>query len=111
MRCPARIAIGIAVLLLVPLSLLVLHLEDLWNQYDVTAYVFTTYKTAWLGRAGSFTHKRPQASFNNSSDKVVVMAKLEAEDTDWVAEELSELDLSPQTPNPCSAVLTFYCYS
>ncbi len=90
MRCAARIAIGASILLFIPLWLLKNHLEDIWTQYDVPAYVFSAYKSSSLAGEGYATphHKRPSA--NNSSDKVIVMAKLELEDTDWVAEELPE---------------------
>ena len=66
------------------------HCEDLWHQYDVPAYVVSAYEASWLAREGHVTPNGTQPSGSNSSDKVIVMARLEQEDTAWVAEELPE---------------------
>lgn len=90
MRCAARLAIGTSILLLVPLWLLKNHCEDLWHQYDVSAYVLGTYESSWLAGKGNVTTNSTMPAVNNSSDKVIVMARLEEEDTSWVVEELPE---------------------
>lgn len=90
MRCAARLAICTCILLLVPLWLLKDHCEDLWYQYDVPAYVVNAYEASWVAGEGHVTPNGTKPSANNSSDKVIVMARLEREDTSWVAEELAE---------------------
>lgn len=88
MRCAVRIAIGASILLIIPLWLLKNHLEDLWNQYDVPAYVVSAYKTSSLAGGYHALPHRTRPLADNTNDKVIVMARLEQEDTDWVKEEL-----------------------
>lgn len=90
MRCAARLAICTSILLIVPLWLLKSHCEDLWHQYDVPAYALSAYEASWLASEGHVTPNGTKPSGSNSSDKVIVMARLEHEDTRWVAEELPE---------------------
>jgi hypothetical protein len=64
--------------------LLIAHLQDLGDQYGVMDY-FTF--------SVSNTKQRPHESDpggNAVGDKVIVMAKMEHEDTSWVADELPE---------------------
>jgi hypothetical protein len=61
------------------------HFQDLGDQYGVVDY-FTF-------AVSKVTPKRPnqqKANGTSPGDKVIVMAKMEHEDTSWVAEELSE---------------------
>jgi hypothetical protein len=61
------------------------HFQDLGDQYGVVDY-FTF-------AVSNVTPKRPnqqKPSGTRPGDKVIVMAKMEHEDTSWVAEELSE---------------------
>ncbi len=90
MRGVARLAICTSILLIVPLWLLKSHCEDLWHQYDVSAYVVSAYEASWLPGEGHVTPNGTKPSSKNSSDKVIVMARLEQEDTSWVAEMLPE---------------------
>lgn len=84
MRGNIRLALicvsSLLLLLLFSLYLLLAHLQDLCNQYRAGAYV-----VAWLGRDGA-----PKPIGTTPGDKVIVMAKLEEEHTEWVAEELPE---------------------
>ena len=73
----------ITIFLLVVLILLGQHLDGLWDRYNVPAYL------------GIGTHYRGNATFRaplskGVGDKVIVMAKLTRENTDWVAENLPE---------------------
>jgi hypothetical protein len=91
MRGNIRLAlIGVSSLLLFSLYLLETHLQDLCNQYRAGAYAI-----AWLDRNATTT---PIPGINHG-DKVIVMAKLEEEPTDWVAQELPEYVL-PSIPIP-----------
>ena len=65
--------------------LLVAHLQDLGDQYGVVDYF--TFSVSNL-RASRPYHSKPVG--NTVGDKVIVMAKMEHEDTSWVAEELPE---------------------
>jgi len=82
MRGNLRLAlICVSSLLLFSLYLLQAHLQDLSNQYRAGAYV-----VEWLDRNGAST----PVPAPTQGDKVIVMAKLEEENTEWVAEELPE---------------------
>lgn len=81
MRGNIRLAlICVSSLLLFSLYLLEAHLQDLCNQYRAGAYM-----VAWLDRNGAST-----PTYTTPGDKVIVMAKLEEEHTEWVAQELPE---------------------
>lgn len=83
MRGGFRIAgLGVSCLILFSLYLLEAHLQDICNQYRAGAYVIN-----WLDRNDSAS--RPSGD-TTPGDKVIVMAKLEEEDTKWVEEELPE---------------------
>jgi len=62
---------------------LVLHLQDLLDQYDGYNYIASS-----LGGHG--WHKSQISGVPTVGDKIIVMASLESEDTSWVAEELPE---------------------
>lgn len=67
--------------------LLLAHFQDLGDQYGVVDY--------FIFAVSNVTPKRPyqlKPIGNTARDKVIVMAKMEHEDTSWVAEELSEYD-------------------
>lgn len=77
-----------AVAFCVLLAPLLLHVQDLSDQYDTSAYV-----TASLWSYGNERYESPPGS--DVRDKVIVMAALESEDVSWVAEELPEYEGSP----------------
>jgi hypothetical protein len=72
--------ICVSSILLLSLYLLEAHLQDLCNQYRAGAYM-----VAWLDRNAAST-----PTYTTPGDKVIVMAKLEEEHTEWVAQELPE---------------------
>lgn len=72
----------VSCLVLFSLYLLETHLQDICNQYRAGAYVVN-----WLDRNG--TTSSPHGD-TTPGDKVIVMAKLEEEHTEWVEEELPE---------------------
>ena len=78
MRWPARSVLAASIILLLPLFLLVRKLNEIWDQYNVPAYI-----------QASFDHgsqKQPPPISGQVGDKIVIMAKLENEDTSWVKE-------------------------
>ena len=88
----AFIALGLVILLLV---LLTKHLVDLGNQYSASAYLQASL-------ANTFFHTPPDSPPSvaiEAGDKIVVMAKMESEDTDWVSNELPSFVDSPPLSN------------
>lgn len=83
MRFGLRLLLCASFLLFFPLYLLEAHLQDLYDQYSAGAYVtdWWNYKQPTSQNAGS--QKTP-------GDKVIVMAKMEQEQTSWVEDELPE---------------------
>ena len=87
MRSASRYAIGASLILVIPLLVLVRELVDRADQYRVPAYLRATFK--------NFHHGAPELELlepvdNTVGDKVIVMARLEHEDTSWVADGLPE---------------------
>lgn len=82
MRTAHRLLIA-ATLVVAFLILVKLRLYDIWDQYNVPAYVSSS---LGLKEDGHFEHP----PLGMVGDKVVVMAKMEKENTDWVAENLPE---------------------
>ena len=80
MRWPARFVFGTSVILLLPLFLLVRKLNEIWDQYNVPAYIQATF--------GYGFQEQPSSISGQVGDKIVIMAKLEDQDTSWVKEHL-----------------------
>ncbi|PWY72921.1 hypothetical protein BO70DRAFT_381708 [Aspergillus heteromorphus CBS 117.55] len=97
MRWNARVALCASLSLLIPLYLLKVHLEDLCDQYHAGAYMID-----WLD-LGPPTRGRPHFHNVAQGDKVIVMAKLEEEHTEWVEQELPDWQRAIYTVNPSSA--------
>ncbi len=87
MRCSFRFALSGFVLLIIPLLILKSRLQDLWNQYNVASYISQSWR--YPSQYGTVVNNSVEPS-----DKVIIMAKLEKENTDWVTEHLSEYVLS-----------------
>ncbi|KAL2051011.1 hypothetical protein ABVK25_008757 [Lepraria finkii] len=102
MRWALRFALSASVLAFLLLVLLKNHLEDLWDQYDVTSYIGASWKN-------TFKHGTVQniPAFNGQpGDKVIIMATLEKENTDWVAEGLPDWQAAIYTVNPTHNLTT-----
>jgi len=100
MKCPLRILLGASLILLIPLFFLSRHLLDLWDQYNGSAYMWASISHGTQGRSPPI----PAIP----GDKIIVMAKLEQENTDWVAEYLPEYTPFPPfhlhlTTNPAAS--------
>lgn len=83
MKGGLRFAICLSLLLFFSLYLLEAHLQDICNQYRAGAYLVD-----WLDRKNAV--QSPGPSYGTPGDKVIVMAKLDEEHTEWVQEELPE---------------------
>ena len=87
MKSIRRFTIGALIISTLPLVLLIRHLLDLGNQYSAITYFQSSFKD-------TLSHA-PSSNLSvvgvEDDDKVVVMAKLESENTDWVASELPSL--------------------
>jgi len=96
MKCSLRLLLGASLILLIPLFFLSRHLLDLWDQYNGSAYV-----VAFISH-GNQVRTPPIPA--QPGDKIIVMAKLEQENTDWVAEYLPEY--TPFPPSTFTPRLT-----
>ncbi|KAJ6107281.1 hypothetical protein N7523_008604 [Penicillium sp. IBT 18751x] len=97
MRGGFRLALCVTGVLLFSLYLLEAHLQDLCNQYRAGAYLID-----WLDRNGPAHHSTNGNT--TQGDKVIVMAKLEEEPTDWVEEELPDWQRAIYIVNPTQDV-------
>lgn len=84
MKGGLRFALCASLLLIFSLYLLEAHLKDICTQYRAGAYL-----VEWLNRHGAAQHLTV-GNVPVPGDKVIVMAKLQEEPTDWVQEELPE---------------------
>ena len=80
MRWPTRFVFGASVILLLPLFLLVRKLNEIWDQYNVPDYIQASF--------GHGFQEQPPSISGQVGDKIVIMAKLQNEDTSWVQEYL-----------------------
>ena len=100
MRWSLRFALSASILVILILFLLKNKLEDFWDQYDVTSYI----GASWQNTFQHGTVENIPTFSGQHGDKVIIMAKLEKENTDWVAKELPEYASTILTPNPSSAL-------
>lgn len=85
MRWIVRTAVAVAVALaLVMLFVFDTLVSDWWHKYDVNDFVYSS-----VAKALHYNDTYNPTG-ENTGDKIVIMAKLEAEDTEWVAEKLPE---------------------
>ena len=86
MRCAVRLALSAAIVLLLVVFILKEQLESVWHRNSISAYIHDALFDPWHNADINETalwDGRPE-------DKVIVMAKLEAENTDWVLDHLPE---------------------
>lgn len=84
MKSSSRIICCATLLLLIPLYLVKVHLEDFCHQYRAGTYLVDWTKSRY------FPQTVPTLPNGQTGDKIIVMAKLEEEHTEWVEEELPE---------------------
>ena len=86
MRWSLRFALSASALAAILLVLLKGKIEDIWDQYSVGDYI----QSSWNNELGYEKAHSSPAQASDVGDKVIIMAKLEKEDTDWVGQHLSE---------------------
>ena len=86
MRWSLRFALCTSAFLLILLLLLKNHVQDIWDQYSIGSYLRSKWEI-------TFDHEEVESNRTfpgGPGDKVIIMAKLESEDTGWVTEHLPE---------------------
>ncbi|KAE8161361.1 hypothetical protein BDV40DRAFT_268101 [Aspergillus tamarii] len=94
MRCGFRLALCACLLLIIPLYLLKLHLEEICSQYRAGAYLID-----WLNSKNPH-HEGLSHYHAKLGDKVIVMARLEEEPSEWVEQELPDWQRAIYIVNP-----------
>lgn len=85
-----RLRVSTSIISTLLIVLLWRKLQDFCDQYDVLSYVEASISSLALH---TVFHPEPLGSV--VGDKIIVMAKMEHEDTSWVAEELPEYCIPP----------------
>lgn len=102
MRLALRFALTASIISIILLLIVKIKLEDVWDQYGVSQYLAHSWKN-------TFQHGPVQnipAIGVEAGDKVVIMAKTEKENTDWVIEHLPDWQAAIYTVNPSSSNIT-----
>ncbi|GFF22290.1 hypothetical protein IFM46972_00232 [Aspergillus udagawae] len=97
MKSSSRIICCATLLLLIPLYLVKVHLEDFCDTYRAGTYLVDWAKSRYSPQTV------PTIPHGRTGDKVIVMAKLEEEHTEWVEEELPDWQRAIYTVNPSKA--------
>lgn len=85
MKCGLRLCLSSLILLFLISLFLWTYISDLSDQYNVGAYIRTSLERLTL----ELPHRQPPVGAL-VGDKIIVMAKMEEDDTSWVNEELPE---------------------
>lgn len=86
MRWVLRFAIPASLLAIVLCTVLYVKFAQIWDQYDAPAYAWASLKNTLRGSKLD----NPPPIEGKVQDKVVIMAKVESADTQWVADHLPE---------------------
>ena len=86
MRLVVRLGLTTLFVCVIILFALKAQIEDRWDQYGVGVYIKHKVKTTF--KDGTLDYLPPLPGV--TGDKVIIMAKLEKDNTRWVNEELSE---------------------
>lgn len=84
MKWLLRLFLCFSIALFLPLLLLDFHLRDLSDQYQAKQYAIDWFNS-WASPTGQTTN-----ATEDYGDKVIVVAKLQEENTDWIEQELPE---------------------
>jgi len=87
MRLALRLVLTASIFAIILLVVIKGILQDFWDQYNVTSYIGSSLKETF-GRHGSVHYMPPLPGVKG--DKIIVMARMEEDDTDWVTKDLSE---------------------
>ena len=86
MRWTVRFALPALLLVITLFVILYIKFAQVWDQYSAPSYAWASLQNTFRGS----DLDNPPAVVGNVEDKVVIMAKVESENTDWVAENLPE---------------------
>lgn len=89
MRWTLRFALPALILVITLFAVLYIKYDQIWDQYNAPAYAWASLQNTFRGS----TLDNPPPVLEGEGkveDKVVIMAKVESEDTDWVARNLPE---------------------
>lgn len=84
MKATTRILIILSLISMTPIFLLIRHFLDLGDQYSA----FTYFRTSIAQFLSHSPPEGPHAIGIEAEDKIIVMARMETEDTGWVARDL-----------------------
>ncbi|KAL8775837.1 MAG: hypothetical protein Q9194_003589 [Teloschistes cf. exilis] len=99
MRWTLRFALPALVLVITLFAVLYIKYDQIWDQYNAPAYAWASLQNTFRGS----TLDNPPPILDGEGkveDKVVIMAKVESEDTDWVARNLPDWQHAIYTVNP-----------
>ena len=97
MRSSIRFALSGSALLIIFL-LVKKYVADIWDQYSVGSYIGSSWKSPFRGGKVDGL----PGLMGEAGDKVVIMARLEMEDTSWVTTQLPEYDATRSAGEICS---------
>ncbi|KAL9112769.1 MAG: hypothetical protein Q9227_003072 [Pyrenula ochraceoflavens] len=95
MICGLRIGLGTLLIITIFTIILWRHIADLGDQYSAGAYIRSSLERLTL----ELPHRQPPVG-TLVGDRIIVMAKMEEDDTSWVSEELPDWQRAIYTVNP-----------
>ncbi|KAG8525839.1 uncharacterized protein KY384_000599 [Bacidia gigantensis] len=96
MRLALRLGLAVCSGLLIALVLLNRPITNFWDQYGVASYIKTRLKTSLKDGTLDYLPALPGAT----GDKIIVMAKLEKDDINFISSDLSDWQSAIYTVNP-----------
>ncbi|KAL8726327.1 MAG: hypothetical protein Q9181_006086 [Wetmoreana brouardii] len=96
MRWIFRFAFPALFLVIALFTILYIKFAQIWDQYNAPAYAWVSLRNTLRGSK----LENPPPIAGKVEDKVVIMAKVESEDTEWVAENLPDWQHAIYTVNP-----------
>ncbi|KAI4144286.1 MAG: hypothetical protein L6R39_004249 [Caloplaca ligustica] len=98
MRWTLRFALPALFLVLIICTVVYIKFTQIWDQYNAPAYAWASLQNTLRGSELA----SPPPVRGNVEDKVVIMAKVESEDTQWVPNYLPNWQRAIYTVNPSS---------
>ncbi|KAL8877163.1 MAG: hypothetical protein Q9198_004773 [Flavoplaca austrocitrina] len=99
MRWTVRFALPALLLAITLFVILYIKFAQMWDQYSAPSYAWASLQNTFRGSELD----NPPAVVGKVEDKVVIMAKVESENTDWVAENLPDWQHAIYTVNPSAS--------
>ncbi|KAI4179742.1 MAG: hypothetical protein LQ348_005334 [Seirophora lacunosa] len=96
MRWVLRFAVPAALLVIVLCTILFVKFAEIWDQYNAPAYAWASLQNTLHGSKLD----NPPPIKGKVEDKIVIMAKVESADTQWVAEHLPDWQHAVYTVDP-----------